>query len=107
GDLADDGSTVVEAMRLQHTVGRATPDGTLELVVPLHGGGRSLGALDLRLAEPLPEDDVKVIELLAAAAAVALQNAHLYQETQRLATTDPLTRLSNYRHFHELLTLEV
>jgi diguanylate cyclase (GGDEF)-like protein len=38
---------------------------------------------------------------------VALQNAHLYQETQRLATTDPLTGLSNYRHFHDLLNLEV
>jgi diguanylate cyclase (GGDEF)-like protein len=75
--------------------------------VPLRAGGRSLGALDLRIAEPLPEEDVKVIELLAAAAAVALQNAHLYQETQRLATTDPLTGLSNYRHFHDLLNLEV
>ncbi len=61
----------------------------------------------LRLGEPLPEEDVKVIELLAAAAAVALQNAYLYQETQRLATTDPLTGLSNYRHFHDLLNLEV
>jgi diguanylate cyclase (GGDEF)-like protein len=39
--------------------------------------------------------------------AVALQNAHLYQETQRLATTDALTGLSNYRHFHDLLGLEV
>jgi diguanylate cyclase (GGDEF)-like protein len=38
---------------------------------------------------------------------VALHNAHLYQEVQRLATTDPLTGLSNYRHFHELLNLEV
>ena len=45
--------------------------------------------------------------MLAATAAVALQNAHLYQETQRLATTDALTGLSNYRHFHELLALEV
>jgi diguanylate cyclase (GGDEF)-like protein len=107
GDIAEDDSTVVEAMRGQHTVGRATSEGTLELVVPLHAGGRSLGALDLRIREPLPEEDVKVIELLAAAAAVALQNAHLYQETQRLATTDPLTGLSNYRHFHELLNLEV
>ena len=50
---------------------------------------------------------MKLVELLAAAAAVALQNAHLYQETQRLATTDPLTGLSNYRHFHDLLALEV
>jgi diguanylate cyclase (GGDEF)-like protein len=105
--LADDDSTVVEAVRSQHTVGRVTPDGTFELVVPLCAGGRVLGALDLRLGEALPDEDVKVIELLAATAAVALQNAHLYQETQRLATTDPLTGLSNYRHFHELLNLEV
>ena len=107
GSTADEDSTVVEAMRGQHTVGRPTAEGTLELVVPLRAGGRSLGALDLRLSEPLPEEDVKVIELLAAAAAVALQNAHLYQETQRLATTDSLTGLSNYRHFHDLLNLEV
>jgi diguanylate cyclase (GGDEF)-like protein len=107
GSVADEDSTVVEAMRGQHTVGRATPSGALELVVPLRAGGRSLGALDLRLGEPLPEEDVLVIELLAAAAAVALQNAHLYQETQRLATMDPLTGLSNYRHFHDLLNLEV
>jgi len=59
------------------------------------------------LGEALGEDDVKLVELLAAGAAVALQNAYLYQETQRLATTDALTGLSNYRHFHDLLTLEV
>lgn len=78
-----------------------------ELVVPLVAGGRSLGALEMSLRTPLGDDDVKIVELLAATAAVALQNAHLYQETQRLAITDPLTGLSNYRHFHELLHLEV
>jgi diguanylate cyclase (GGDEF)-like protein len=107
GSVAHDDSTVAEAMREQHTVGRMTPSGALALVVPLKAGGRSLGALELRLADPLGEDDVKIVELLAAAVAVALQNAHLYQETQRLATTDALTGLSNYRHFHDLLTLEV
>jgi diguanylate cyclase (GGDEF)-like protein len=107
GSLAADDSTVAEAMRGQETIGRATDEGALELVVPLRAGGRSLGALDLRLAEPLPEEDVKIIGLLVAAASVALQNAHLYQETQRLATTDPLTGLSNYRQFHDLLKLEV
>jgi diguanylate cyclase (GGDEF)-like protein len=107
GSVAREDSTVAEAMRDQHTVGRLTTSGALGLVVPLRAGGRSLGALELRLAEPLAEDDVKIVELLAAAAAVALQNAHLYQETQRLATTDALTGLSNYRHFHDLLTLEV
>jgi diguanylate cyclase (GGDEF)-like protein len=107
GSEAADDSTVSEAMRDQHTVGRMTTDGTLSLVVPFRAGGRALGALELRLLLPLSEDDVKILELLAAAAAVAVQNAHLYQETQRLATTDALTGLSNYRHFHELLVLEV
>jgi len=107
GSIAGDDSTVVEAMQAQQSAGRMTPEHALQLVVPLRAGGRSLGALDLRLGEALPEDDVKIIELLAAAAAVALQNAHLYQETQRLATTDQLTGLSNYRHFHDLLNLEV
>jgi diguanylate cyclase (GGDEF)-like protein len=107
GAVAGEDSTVVEAMRAQQTVGKPTGERGLRLAVPLRAGGRALGALELQLAEPLPEDEVKVIELLAAAAAVALQNAHLYQETQRLATTDPLTGLSNYRHFHDLLNLEV
>jgi diguanylate cyclase (GGDEF)-like protein len=107
GSIAAEDSTVMAAIRGQHTIGRQTVDEVLELVVPLRAGGRALGALDLRMAEALPEDDVKIIELLAAAGSVALQNAHLYQETQRLATTDPLTGLSNYRHFHDLLNLEV
>jgi diguanylate cyclase (GGDEF)-like protein len=107
GSIAGDDSTVVEAMRAQQTVGHVTPSGALQLVVPLRAGGRSLGALELVLGEALGEDDVKLVELLAAGAAVALQNAYLYQETQRLATTDALTGLSNYRHFHDLLSLEV
>jgi diguanylate cyclase (GGDEF)-like protein len=107
GSVSAEDSTVVEAMRSQQTVGKPTGERGLRLAVPLRAGGRALGALELQLAEPLPEDDIKGVELLAAAAAVALQNAHLYQETQRLATTDPLTGLSNYRHFHDLLNLEV
>jgi diguanylate cyclase (GGDEF)-like protein len=94
-------------MRDQQTVGRVNSTGALQLVVPLRAGGRSLGALELVLGDALGANEVKLVELLAAGAAVALQNAHLYQETQRLATTDALTGLSNYRHFHDLLTLEV
>jgi diguanylate cyclase (GGDEF)-like protein len=107
GSIAAEDSTIVESMRDLHTIGRMISPGVLQLVVPLRAGGRSLGALELRLGEALREEDVKVVELLAAAVAVALQNAHLYQETQRLATTDALTGLSNYRHFHDLLALEV
>jgi diguanylate cyclase (GGDEF)-like protein len=105
--VAEDDSAVAEAMRDRHTVGRTLETGVLQLVVPLVAGGRALGALEVTLGTPPGIDDVTILELLAAAAAVALQNAHLYQETQRLATTDPLTGLSNYRHFQELLLLEV
>jgi eukaryotic-like serine/threonine-protein kinase len=98
---------VADAMGQRQTVGHVLSSGALQLVVPLLAGGRALGALELSLGAPLGIDDVRIVELLAAAAAVALQNAHLYQETQRLATTDALTGLSNYRHFHGLLGLEV
>jgi diguanylate cyclase (GGDEF)-like protein len=77
---------------------------------PLHDLEGAVAREDSSTAEAMREHHtigVKVVELLAAAAAVALQNAHLYQETQRLATTDALTGLSNYRHFHDLLILEV
>jgi diguanylate cyclase (GGDEF)-like protein len=77
------------------------------LVIPLVARGEMLGWLEVTLEAALDGDDRAVLELLAGTTAVALQNAHLHQETQRLATTDPLTGLSNYRHFHEQLALEV
>ncbi len=100
-------SVVLQVMASQQTVARMSHGDGLELALPLLAGGRALGAVQLHLASPLGEEEVRVLELLCAGVAVALQNAHLYQETQRLATTDPLTGLSNYRHFHELLDLEV
>jgi diguanylate cyclase (GGDEF)-like protein len=107
GSVAPPDGTIVEAIRDQQTAGHIVSSGALQLVVPLWAGGRSLGAIEVNLSQPLPDEDVKLIELLTAAVAVALQNAHLYQETQRLATTDALTGVSNYRHFHDLLSLEV
>src|SRR5437870_1245327 len=60
GSVAGDDSTVVEAMRDQQTVGRVTPEGALQLVVPLRAVGRSLGALELVLGEALGADGVKL-----------------------------------------------
>ncbi|HEY1291491.1 MAG TPA: GGDEF domain-containing protein [Chloroflexota bacterium] len=91
----------------QQTVTRTLPSGLVEALVPLVSRGRSVGVLQITLGAPLDDSDREIVEQLAATAAAALQNAYLYQETQRLATTDPLTGLSNYRHFHELLDLEI
>ncbi len=88
------------------TLGASTL-GASTAVVPFVARGQVLGALEVTSASSMPDGDVVLLELLAPTVAVALHNAHLYQETQRLATTDPLTGLSNYRHFHELLDLEV
>src|SRR5919202_4923460 len=61
GTLAAEDSPVAEAMRTQQTVGRPTNGRGLRLAVPLRAGGRALGANELQLADPLPDDDVQVI----------------------------------------------
>jgi two-component system cell cycle response regulator len=56
---------------------------------------------------PLVDDDRKLADLVATEAAAAIQNARLYEQTQRLAVTDPLTGLSNHRFFRDALGLEI
>lgn len=79
------------------------------LAVLLRTRGRAIGLLVLQRGEgqPFSSDEIRLVELVAAVAAVALENANLYQETQRLATVDPLTEVFNYRYFHNTLGLEV
>lgn len=83
----------------------------LGLTVPMRAGGTVVGVLHLlrRLdsADPLTDEDRKLAELVAAEAAAAIQNAYLYEQTRRLATTDPQTGLFNYRYFREALEMEV
>ena len=51
-------------------------------------------------------ESLQIVGMLANAAYVVLDNARLYQEMQRLATTDELTGLANYRRFQEVLERE-
>jgi diguanylate cyclase (GGDEF)-like protein len=107
GTRAAEDSAVMEALNSQRTIARVTRDGNLELAVPLLAGARTRGALELRCAAPLGEGEVQLLEIFAASCAIAIRSTDLYQETQRLATTDALTGLSNHRHFRALLNLEV
>src|SRR5690606_12947971 len=43
--------------------------------------------------------EVEIAAALAGQGAVAHDNAHLFTQVQRLATTDPLTGVANRRHF--------
>jgi len=85
------------------------PSEALSLTVPLRAGGTTVGALHLvrERGPALSEDERKLIELVAAEAAAAIQNARLYEQTRRLATTDPHTGLFNYRYFREALSMEL
>jgi diguanylate cyclase (GGDEF)-like protein/putative nucleotidyltransferase with HDIG domain len=76
---------------------------------PLVFRGRSLGMLvALANAEGgfLPHD-VELLQSYAAQAAIALENARLYEAQQQLASRDPLTGLLNHREFQEALAREL
>jgi diguanylate cyclase (GGDEF)-like protein len=79
------------------------------LVVPLRAQGRALGGLCLeRHGGPaFDEEATQLAELCAAASAAALANAALYEQSQRLALTDPLTGLYNRRSLEQLLDREL
>jgi diguanylate cyclase (GGDEF)-like protein len=100
-------AVLLDASLSGQTLSRSLDPWRVELSVPLVARGRSVGVLKVVLSAPVCQGDVEILERLGATAAVALQNAQLFQETQRLATTDPLTGLNNYRQFHALLDLEI
>jgi diguanylate cyclase (GGDEF)-like protein len=84
-------------------------DDARSLMVPMRASGIVVGVLHVVRAHgaPLVDDDRKLAELVAAEAAAAIQNARLYEQTQLLATTDPLTGLYNHRYVRDALGLEI
>jgi two-component system, cell cycle response regulator len=57
--------------------------------------------------DPLEEDALSVLAILAAQGSIALQNAHLFARMRELATRDSLTGVYNHGHFFELLAAEI
>lgn len=71
------------------------------LGVPIIGAGETLGHLyltDKNDAEEFGQADQKLIEMLAAHAAVAIQNARLYSQVERLAILEERTRIGMDLH---------
>jgi GAF domain-containing protein len=56
-----------------------------ELALPLKSGDEIIGVLDIQSTEPndFTEDDVSILSILADQVAIALQNARLFDESQR------------------------
>ncbi|MGH8905958.1 MAG: diguanylate cyclase [Egibacteraceae bacterium] len=86
------------------------PVGENQLLVPLFGRGQVIGVLSLLRDEgirPFLQADLDTMTSFAAQASVAIENVLLHREAQRLAITDPLTGLWNFRHFQVQADREV
>ncbi len=100
---------------LAHAVGPdPTPAGPAlapgaTLAVPLLREGRVIGVFSVGSARPgsLGDRDQRILTTLAGYAAVAIENARLYEQARHLAVTDGLTGLLNHRAFHQTFDQEL
>lgn len=70
-----------------------------EIAMPLRVEGRVIGVLNAESTQSgaFGETQIRILSVIAQQAAVVLRTAQLYEETRRLAITDPLTGLANRR----------
>ena len=92
-----------------HIPGTTADEPQASIVVPLTVQARVLGVLTIdRLGgRHFSEEDFDLVKVFASQAAIAIQNADLYEEIQRRAITDSLTGLYNHGHFQETLAHEI
>jgi diguanylate cyclase (GGDEF)-like protein len=86
-----------------------TPQHGPALAVPLMREDTVVGVFSVSVDQPgvLGERDTRILTTLAGYAAVAIENATLYERTRDLASTDGLTGLLNHRAFWQALTGEL
>ncbi|RPI86877.1 MAG: GAF domain-containing protein [Chloroflexi bacterium] len=74
------------------------------IAVPMRLGGKVIGMLSAQSYQPqaYTDDDMALLEMLASYAAIALDNARLFAEVQKLAITDSVTGIFNRRQLFEL-----
>ncbi len=79
------------------------------LSAPLMVGGALYGVFNVnnkRNRESFSASDLRLLEAIGHHAALALNNAKRYEEAVARSQCDPLTGLSNHRHFWESLEIE-
>lgn len=74
------------------------------IAAPMRLRGKVMGILSTQAYHPnaYTQEDLRLLEMLASHAAIALDNAKLLIHTQRLAITDPLTEIYNRRQLFDL-----
>lgn len=78
------------------------------LCVPMVLKDQLLGIINLHKKAPggFSEREIRLVQAITAQAAIAIENARLYQQTRDLSNTDSLTRLANRRFFQAALEKE-
>jgi diguanylate cyclase (GGDEF)-like protein len=79
------------------------------LCAPLVSRGRTIGVLEIlnRLGGAFTKTDLELVLTLVEPAAIAIENAILFQRTEQLTITDDLTRLFNSRYLNLYLGREI
>ena len=79
--------------------------GKSEIALPLKRRGRIMGVLDVEKVKvkSLGKKDLRLLSLLASRISLAIENSLLYEETERLANTDEITGIYNYRYLKSAL----
>jgi len=101
---------VVQDTRRDPRVGAADPQAYLGswIGVPLISQDRVAGVLTLESTETTyTATEAGIAFTFAGQAGIAIENARLFGEVQRMAITDSLTQTLNRRHFFELAEREV
>lgn len=80
-----------------------------EIACPVISEGELLGVLTVesKNENAFNEDDIRLLSILSLQVAVGMHNARMYAEIEKMAVTDPLTGLYNYRYFYERLGAEL
>ncbi|MBN2620581.1 diguanylate cyclase [candidate division WOR-3 bacterium] len=80
-----------------------------EAAIPLKIRDEVIGVLDIEsdTLDAFTARDLRLFSVFASQAAVAIENARLYDETKALSLTDALTRIANRRHFDLMLETEI
>ena len=79
------------------------------VMLPLVAKGEAIGLVELA-SQGRPTSDasqITIVRTMAHEAAMALENARLYETARNLADRDPLTGFFNHRYLHERLSEEV
>ena len=90
--------------------GSATEEDLVQSIIAvpmiLHGAIYGMVSAQSYQENAYTHDDLYLLEVLASHAAIAIENARLFDSIQKLADTDPLTGILNRRRFFDLAEAE-